>query len=308
MLRRTRLSVLLPLFGLLAVGCASTSKGSDDAEEPEKYVQRVTGTKKKGTGLVLTEFDNMLNLWSNLTAVGDAEQDRGRANALREDLHYRANKYHDMLASELEVGPVRNRMIAAMALGFSNRDETLSTLLNALQDEDERVEINAMIGLSILEDPQTPLSELTTRMSDHSNPQARAMASSAILKCLKAGADGIGVLEHARRGLNDEEPVVRVNSCLILAEMRNADSIPAIADLLYDDVPLVVRAARYSTAYIAIHDDHARGEAARALTQAMEREEETKEQQKIMLYLKKISTIDHGDKVEDWSAWADGLP
>lgn len=308
MLRRTHLSFLIPLLGLFAFSCASTGKASEDPEQSDRYIQRFTGDADKNTGLILTELDGALSQWAKLTAVGDKRKDGQRVHALRQGLNYQANKHYDMLASELEAGPVRNRQIAAMALGFSSQEGTLSALLNALNDLDERVEINALLGLSVLEDPLTPMSELTSRMSDHTNPQARAMAASAVLTCLQAGADGGQVLEHARRGLNDEEPVVRVKSTLILAEMRNADSIPAISDLLYDEVPLVVRAARYSIAHIGMTDDHARGDAARALTSSLERVGEAREEVKLMAHLKLLSSIDHGDKIEDWVTWAKGLP
>jgi HEAT repeat protein len=310
MLRRTLLS--RPLLACLVLstclGCASTGKSSEQSTEDDRYVQRVATDAQKNSGMILTELDGALKLWANLTATGDKSKDGQRVNALEEDLRYRAGKNFDLLASELEVGPTRNRMIAAMAIGFSGRSEALSILLNALEDPDDRVEINALIGLSQLQSPNTPLSEITLRMSEDPNPEVRAMASSALVYCLQAGADGSDVLGHARRGLNDEEPVVRMNSALVLGELKNAESIPAISDLLYDEVPLVVRAARHSLTYIGIHDDHARGEAARALTAALLKAPDRKEEKTLILYLQKLSNINHGDKVEDWVSWADGMP
>jgi len=212
------------------------------------------------------------------------------------------------LTSELETGPVRNRMVAAMALGFSNNPEALSVLLAALEDVDDRVEINALIGLSVLASKDTPLSLLTYRMREHDNPQARAMASSAVVYCVAAGATCEDVKSTARLGLIDSEPVVRTRSSLILAELQDSDSVESIAALLYDEIPLVRRAARQSITQLGMRDDHVRGDAARALATALSRADTDADETNLILYLRKLSNINHGDDVTEWVDWANQMP
>ena len=53
-------------------------------------------------------------------------------------------------------------MIAAAALGFTRDPEVLSPLLDALEDPDPRLVGNALLGLTILEDPNTPTERIAS--------------------------------------------------------------------------------------------------------------------------------------------------
>lgn len=259
-------------------------------------------------GLVISKLDNSLRQWSSLAATGDKDKDGRRGLAIQEELRHRSRKYYWMLVKQLETGPVRNRMVCAMALGFTNNPDALSVLVAALEDRDERVEINALIGLSVLASKDTPLSVLTYRMKEHENPQARAMASSAVVYCLQAGAVGENVKDAARLGLIDPEPVVRTRSALILAEIDDGESIETLSGLLYDEMPLVRRAARQSLTHLGMTDDHFRGDAARALATALIKADNDADETSLILYLRKLSRINHGDDAQEWMSWADQMP
>lgn len=309
MLRRSHalaLSLSFLLAGLTS-GCLSSNAKPEDSG-PRNYTARVTDSENYSVGLIISKLDASLRQWSALAATGDKDKDGRRGLAIKEELRHRSRKYYWTLVEQLETGPVRNRMVCAMALGFSNNPDALSVLISALDDTDQRVEINALIGISVLASEDTPLSVLTSRMKEHSNPQARAMASSALVYCLQAGAVGENIKDAGRLGLTDSEPIVRMRSALILAEVGDGESIDTLSGLLYDEVPLVRRAARQSLTHLGMTDDHFRGDAARALATALTKADNNADETSLILYLQKLSRINHGDDADEWMSWANQMP
>ncbi len=295
------------LLGCLGPSCASSGKNSTD-DGPQHYMKRVADVEEQNTGFILAELDGSMKQWSGLAALGDKDKDGHKARAIEEELRHRSRKNFFLLTKELESGPVRNRMISAMALGFSNAPEALPALLSALEDPDERVEINALTALSQLASKDTPLGLLAVRMTDHKNTKARAMASSAIIHCLRAKAVGENLEGTARLGLIDDEPLVRTNCALILAELRDSDSIESLERLLYDETPIVRRAARGSITFLGMNEDRVRGKAARALASSLDNAESNSDEANIILHLQKLSSINHGKEASDWLEWANQMP
>lgn len=309
---KTPLLLALPLcLSLAACASGGAKKSMTDREfevESGDYVERQVEGEPKNAGKILAEFDGKMRAWSGLTAVGDDTKDGPRATGLFQDLKFRANRHLQLLIDELQFGVTKNRIIAAMAVGFSGSDEALSPLLAALEDADERVEINALIGLYILRSKDTPLGVLTDRMTSHPNPTVRHMAADALAYCVQEGATGDGLVVAAHKGLIDEEPMVRARSALLLAELVDAESIDLISDLLYDEVQIVKQAARQSITYIGLNDDQAKGDAARALGSALSKAESKRDEKKLILYMQTLSTINLGDDVDEWLRWANDQP
>ena len=299
-------ALLLALAGLPS--CASSGSGKD-GESDEKFERRIAmPTEEETVGKLMTDLNGSLALWSNLTMTGDATRDERRTMALTHDLRYRTNKYKELLIEQLTFGPTPNRIVSAMALGFTEDPEVLGPLLAALEDSEERVESNALIGIAVLETGDTPTGCLTDRILDHPNEYVRGMAAYALLYVLRAGATGEGISEAALVGLGDASPIVRSQSLLVLAEIVHGDDIESIADLLYDDERFVRKAAMRALSWIGQQDDHVRGKSARALTAALAKSKSSRDKQALTANLMKLSSRNHGDDVAEWLNWANGLP
>ena len=120
-------------------------------------------------GAFLGEVGSRVQAWTSARLAGDKERQR----ILGQVLQFECTKRQRELIEQLQTGPVRNRSLAAVALGFTNRmdvlqpdlttkrvdkgAEALGPLLGAISDPDPEVSANALMGLGILARPETPL-------------------------------------------------------------------------------------------------------------------------------------------------------
>lgn len=302
---RALLLVLLPLAG----GCASTPEEGIPVESIEEY--RPIGPETRAAdsiGKYLGDLSTSISAWNTMALEAANERERRKHSLLELNIRERVDKRFPEILAELETGPPRNRVIAAAALGFASDPAALSPLVVALDDPNERVAANALMGLGILASPDTPLEPVAELLRGSPDPNTRWSAADCALSVVTAGGDGEAVRDAARAGLADpEEPMVRSMCAMILALSGDADSVDALGELLYDEVPLVSTAAARALWYLGEHEDQANGDAARALFAAFSGgERELRE--RVRPALIKLSKRDFEDDLEEWKEWVDRLP
>ena len=307
-------SPLLPLALLLspviAGGCASTPSDSKDAEEGRERpaAELIEATNKPAPiGKLLAEIDASIRAWNNLLLTADTADERRKARMLEDNLSRVTHQRRDEIIEQLESGPLNNRVVAASALGFTRDVEAQSPLLAALDDSHPEVVSNALLGLMLLGRADTPLDPICRLMQSSPDESVRRNAAQCVGSLVHAGARSDAVLAAARKGLGDSEPGVRSQSALLLATLVDVDSLSALSDRLYDEVPLVVAAASRAVAYLGAESPHHKGTAARALTKAYS-DDEGEMRSHYRKALAELAGIDYGEKPEEWVEWANRLP
>jgi HEAT repeat protein len=183
----------------------------------------------------------------------------------------------------------------------------LSPLIAALEDPHDEVVGNALLGLMVLEDKDTPLEPICRLVQSSRDEGVRRNAAQCLAVLVRAGDRAECVLASARGGLIDPEPGVRSQCSLILATLVDNSSVTALCDRLYDEVPLVAAAAARAVAYIGAESPTDKGTCGRALAKAYA---ETKGTMHVQMRraLVELAGSDHGNEPEEWVAWASRLP
>jgi len=290
-----------------ATACSSTKAKDPNLIEVEDLDPVTIQEEEVPIGKFLADMDMAMRAWTHLMTTARSEEERRQARSLEAVLRHRAEARKDELIEQLELGPRQNRVRAASALGFSGSAEALSPLLAALSDPAPDVIHNALLGLALLELPETPLDEVCALMTDSPDAHTRSNAAYAMRTIVEAGGDAPCALSSARLGLIDPEPMVRVQAALVLGLLADSDSIERLGDLIYDDTLLVAQAAVKAMVLIAEDDGTYRGPVVRALLPAMENAT-SKVRPAVRRGLLEISGRDYGPEVEDWMRWAKGLP
>ncbi|MDP6384955.1 MAG: HEAT repeat domain-containing protein, partial [Planctomycetota bacterium] len=264
--------------------------------------------EQSSVGTYITTLDRSIQQWNHTFLTGSQDRDRRTLHRLEDAIHSRSLKLFDLLVEQLESGPPYNRRVAATALGFTRSDRALSPLLNALSDPDPEVINNALVGLSVLGEPTTPLQGIVHQMRFGSSEQIRGNASLALLECLQVGSPTIPeVVEAARAGLHDDAAYVRTKSAMILAFERDVDSIGALALQLYeDDLDMAAMAASRALALLGKYEIRSQGTCARALTAALGKVNDAVNRA-VLRDLQVLSKRNYPTH-EEWVQWAHRLP
>ena len=278
---------------------------------PEPYDPNITKDRRLA-GAVLADVDKSLRIWVNITLTGNSAKDGSTLNIVEADLRRKVRAKLLVIVEQLETGPPINRQIAAAALGFSGDPKTLSPLLAALEDDSPDVVANALLGLSVLADPDTPRILVAAELEDVNQPfNVRSQAARALraVGLYDLGeADRAAVIRAARAALGDANEGLRPTGAIILAEVVDTNSVPELARALMDPTPLVARAASRALARIGSVDRKFEGQAARALTAALEVVDEDRVRPAILKDLQALAGKNYGDDVEEWVRYAQKLP
>lgn len=279
-------------------------------EEPEPY--KLLTKEERAIGFALAELDSSIQKWNSLVLTGDAAKDGPRLKYLEEAIRYRTNQSFEGLVDQVTTGPLINRQIAATALGFSGSPKALPPLLAAMLDSDSQVVANALLGLSILGLPDTPVGNIASKLSDRSQPTNVRVNAGRALRALRVGRlegeERTSVLGAARSGLGDDEPSVAMNSALLLAELGDAESILAIAERLRHPSANVARAASRSLAYLGTIDATSKGPAVRALVACLPHVDNRAVRPFVYVDLQRVAGKNYGDDVDQWLKYANTLP
>jgi HEAT repeat protein len=299
---RPRLLPLLIALSTLAA-CASTGKGSEVEAEALPAPTPEARVEPEPIGKLLVDLNASIRAWTQLSMAARTEDERRKALLLEKDLMRRTIERIDELIEELESGPPNNRVIAASAVGFTRDARVQPALLGAIEDPDPLVRSNALIGLTLLGRPDTPLEPICELLATSPDPWVRSNAAMCLSTLVAAGARESCAAETAREGLLDSEPGVRAQCALCLASLLDAESTRAIADLLSDDVPIVRHAAARALAHIGRESPTERPLAARALVRAYDQADGSA-RERYLAELIALSGHDFGDDPVEWQDWA----
>lgn len=299
----------LALLALGSASCATTDDSKLDPSQDETYRPLGPGSRENDSiGKYLTDLSTSIRAWNEKTLTASTTDEIRKHSLLEINIRERVAMRHAGILGELENGPTSNRIIAAAALGFSGDPADVSPLLVALDDPVEKVVSNALLGLSNLESPETPMHHIGELMRYSTDSRTRWSAADCAVTLIAAGADPDGIVEAARAGLTDaEEPMVRTQSALIVGLIGDTTSIDALGNLLFDEIPIVARSAAKSLAFLGRNHKEFEGPAARALFRAMAEGDRTL---RMIVYpsLVNLSQRDYDLDVEQWERWVKKLP
>ncbi|MCP3915789.1 MAG: HEAT repeat domain-containing protein [bacterium] len=295
---------------VLCAACASNASKNETPDEDRFKVKAWNPEvleNNNTTGVYLAELDVSLKAWNNLLLTARDQGELRRVKMLEEDITFRATKRREAILEQLESGPPSNRQIAALALGFTKSPTVLSPLLAALEDTEPDVVSNALMGLAILRDPETPLAGIAHHMTESPYERNRSNASWAILRVLRSGGDGS---EHIRTAahaaLRDDEPSVRAHAALILAHLLDEEALDTLKLQLFDDVNISAGAASRGLAYIGAKQERLKGQCARALTGCLEKVNSTVKAS-VLRDLMLLSQRNYGKDTDAWVEWSHRL-
>jgi HEAT repeat protein len=258
-------------------------------------------------GKFLADMSASIQAWSHKTWSATSRDDLRKQNLLEHHITQEARKRKEELLYSLEAGPQRNRVIAAAALGFTRDPEVLSPLLDALEDADPRLVGNALLGLTILEDPNTPTERIASILQYDKDPELRWGAAYCARTLVERGVRNEGLMEAGRAALLDSEPVVRAQCCLLLAILGDAESFDAMEALMRDSVPLVSAAAVGALGVLGEKAPERRGDCARALSSEIGADDHER-RLRARKSLVRLAGRDYGENLEQWRIWARRLP
>ena len=320
-------NLALLLITLPAISACSSTQEKDPRllDDPRLQDVEVTGGEatpysrdplkdNRRIGFILAEIDRKVGIWANLVLRGDPAKDTSTLTQVESSIRYEASKHASGLVEQLETGPPRNRKIAATALGFvESKKETaspLGPLLAALDDSDDEVIANALLGLSILADPKTPLTRIAGMLQDRERDAAARNNAGRVLRAMPTevlrGSEKDAVLRAARFSVGDEDSRVRIHGLMILAQMEDSESLSDMASLLGDENRLVQLAASRAVAYVGEADSQSLGNAARAL-QAARRNSKSKGLRSAVLDDLRRLTQRNFDSEDEWLEYVNQL-
>jgi len=301
----------LALTLVLGGACRSTQDPKSAAGKgeggPEPYVSGIVPNEQVPIGQFLAELDRDIGLWTDLTLTARSDKERRKTTSLQAALKDSTTRRTDELIEQLEGGSTQNRIRAAGALGFTQSPAAQSPLLAALHDDSPDVVCNALLGLTLLEMPDTPVDTIANLFESSPDAQIRANAGYAIRSIVEAGGQPTPQITRATQlGLIDTDPFVRTHSALIAGLIGDLDSLAALSDMLGDEAELVSLSAARGLLLIAKAHPKAKPQVAVALAQGMQNASRP-QRNSLRRALVELSGQNLGENPEAWTAWAKGL-
>ena len=303
---QSQLTLGLALTLVVGGACRSTQDPKSAADGAEPYVRPVPD-EPAPIGQFLAELDRDIGLWTKLTLTAQTDKERRKTSILQGALRDSTSRRTDELIEQLEGGPTQNRIRAAGALGFTGSPAAQSPLLAALHDESPDVVCNALLGLTLLEMPDTPLDAIVSLFESSPDPQIRANAGYAIRSILEAGGEPTPrIVKATQLALIDDDPFVRTHSALIAGLIGDLGSIEALRDLLGDEADLVCLSAARGLLLIGKDHPAVKPRVALALAEAMQKAKRPR-RNSLRRVLVELSGQNLGENPEAWLEWARGL-
>jgi HEAT repeat protein len=300
-----------PLLLCLATACAAPPVAeigqTVDPFEGEPALISTTPIAEIPLGKFLADIASSIQAWSQKTWASSNTSDFRKQSLLEHHITQMARERKEDLLYVLEAGPQHSRVIAAAALGFTRDQDVLSPLLDALDDSDPRLVGNALLGLTILEHPDTPTERIASILQYDQDPQLRWAAAYCARTLVERNIRSDQLTGAARSALHDSEPVVRAQCCLLLGLVGDDESFAAIETLIQDKVPLVSAAAIRGIGALGKSSVKLKGTCARALTKHLQAENSVM-RKRVRVSLVQLAERDYGDNVELWRTWSSRLP
>ena len=305
------MSKLRPLLLCLAASCATApvveTGQTVDPFAGEPALISSTPIAEVPLGKFLADMASSIQAWSQKTWAASNTSDFRKQKLLEHHITQMARERKEDLLYVLEAGPQHSRIIAAAALGFTRDQDVLSPLLDALDDSDPRLVGNSLLGLTILEHPDTPTERIASILQYDPDPQLRWGAAYCARTLVERKIRDDNLTGAARSGLHDTEPVVQAQCCLLLGLVGDDESFAAIEGLIQDSVPLVSAAAIRGIAALGQNSVKLKGACARALTNNLQVEDSIV-RKRVRVSLVELAGRDYGDNADMWLRWSSKLP
>lgn len=289
--------LLLPLL-LPGGACSSTGRRPGPPPEPEPY-EPPAPRAEYTTGELIHECQLHLQAWQQAMAAERTPENIETLRFLERALATLVRREQSRLEEQAATGPPRNRAIASAALGFSGDAGALPLLANNAADPDPMVRADALLGLAVLANPDTPTAPIYEAVMDPAASQEvlrnAAFAGLRLAQVLRRDPDG-RVAAFLAPLLANPEPGVRAQAASALGLVRAAHLVPRLTSLLASDPEPVVRTA----AAYALGEIGARGSAS-ALVSALQ-DPDPVVAGTARGSLAKIVGRDLGPDPEDWQA------
>ena len=294
----------LAVLATFVLSCQSSGPNPD----PEGSVYRAPEAAAPASiGFFLSNYDKSLRRWTELKHGPGNARDMRTLRALEANLKKRAVERQDELVGVVENGAPAARGTAAVAIGFTRDPSLLSPLLAALSDPSQDVVQNALLGIGILQVPETPMAHITALLGSGLDRGTRNNAAYAIQCLVSVGARDPLLADACRTALIDEEPGVRGQAASILGMLHDAESISYLGDLLQDEFPFPVRAAMTSLVRIGRQHAEQKGRVARLLVDAMDRVTPSL-RANMLVELTLLAERNLGNDSQPWREWAYRMP
>ena len=295
----------------LAASCAASPPAqlgqTVDPFEGEAELISSTPIAEVPLGKFLADIASSIQAWSQKTWASSNTSDFRKQSLLEHHITQMARERKEDLLYVLEAGPQHSRIIAAAALGFTRDQDVLSPLLDALEDSDSRLVGNTLLGLTILEHPDTPTERIASILQYDPDPQLRWAAAYCARTLVERDIRSDQLTGAARSALHDKEPVVRAQCCLLLGIVGDDESFAAIEGLILDQVPLVSAAAIRGVGALGENSTKLKGACARALTAHLQSGDSVV-RKRVRMSLVQLAGRDYADDVGMWRTWASRLP
>lgn len=191
---------------------------------------------------------NLNEAWVDAFLTKDSPKQFRVYTNLGEILTRRVYANFETILDQLHKGPPPNKIIAAMSLGFSRIPENekfpqvypkaIEALVGVLDSGNDAIVKNALLGLFVLGDPETPLDTILDIMVQHHDSDVRANAALAV-QAIATPEMAEKILPYVLPGLKDDKAIVRVHCILIAIKLQDDSLTTALVEQLYDQPPLI---------------------------------------------------------------------
>ena len=254
-------SLLALVVVCLFFGCRTTDSVETVPVSPEESALLANqSTEKPVLGKIqsreflFTTLDQNLRSWRTLTSSGDLLK-RFQIESLEEAMTRHVYLNFDTILAELDGGDPEYRRIAAASLGFSVipapdepggdpkfsqvHERAVQPLIQTLDEGDDALTQNALLALSRIASPVTPIELVLEILLTHHDENVRANAALALVKVLQPHHADVA-LSTLYAALQDESAKVRLHTVSALGTLHQAKSVDQVLGVFTsDDSPLV---------------------------------------------------------------------
>lgn len=292
MKRKTIIIFAIAAFLYSLAGCYQPPVNGIDSHQPVQ-----TSSFNRTEMDTLVSLDALLKQWEKSFASGTELEQKQTSDKIK-DIASRNMPLLEKAMNDDE----GIKMVATLALGFSQQKEAIPILVTATRDKELLIRANAAFSLGLLGLKETPAEPLIKMLEDK-EPSIRTTAAFALSRVLRSDngpqghlVGGPAALEPLHRALNDQYPEVRREVIRALTTLARKESLPYLVKALKDNDELVrINSAR---ALAAIKDKDAVEPLIMALTDALPLVRDA-----LLYALKEITGLDNGNNVNAWQEW-----
>ena len=230
----------LPLLIPVLVGCASSppalvkDPAIEEAFREQRLREQESIARQGQFSRVLVSLDKMVDSYVFMVNERGDNTEGDQRRKVEEYLSQQVDGRFDIRAQQWRSGhydelvaaannpSIRlrgNRSIALAALGFSTRPETLSVLLNGVEDENFNVSNSAVLGLATLKDERTPPMVIARCVEQPERPMSmRSNAAWALYQIQTSVVDTSDILEFWKTTL--DRPIAQTDPGILVSAVR----------------------------------------------------------------------------------------